>query len=97
MIQPPDHRRLTRAWALLMLLTVASLFAGRAGEAGSLGLTGSAVVLTVAAFKAHRILMDFLNLRAAPVGWRTVLTLWPVLIAAAIWLTAAMPLLVIGR
>lgn len=94
MIQPPDPRRLTRAWGLLVILTVASLLAGRAGEAGSLGLLGSAVVLAVAAFKAQRILMDFLNLRAAPAGWRTVLTLWPGLTAAAIWLTSAVPLLI---
>lgn len=95
MIQPPDHRRLTRTWGLLMILTVASLLTGRAGEAGSLGLPGSAVVLAVGAFKAQRILMDFLNLRAAPAGWRAVLTLWPGLTAAAIWLTAAVPLLMV--
>lgn len=93
MTQHPSRRRLTFAWTLLMVLTIASLMAGRANIAGPLGLTGSAVVLTVAVVKAHRILMDFLNLRAAPAGWRGVFLLWLGLVAGAIWIAAAVPVL----
>jgi hypothetical protein len=89
----PDRKRLDRTWLLLMALTVASLIAGRADGSAAPGLMGAAVVLVVAVVKARGILMEFLNLRAAPAGWRAVFIVWLGAVAATLWLTAALPAL----
>ncbi|MBM6579840.1 cytochrome C oxidase subunit IV family protein [Microvirga sp. BT689] len=81
-------RRATRAWILLVLLTVLNMVAGQAGAGG---LVGSGVVLVAAVAKGRWMLMDFLKLRHVPPGWRILLSSWLVLVAASAWIAAAIP------
>jgi hypothetical protein len=83
-------RRATRAWILLVLLTILSMIAGHVG-AGS--LVGSGIVLTATVAKGRWMLMDFLNLRYVPPGWRIALSSWLILVTALAWIAAAVPLL----
>lgn len=83
-IHPPP-RVLLRTWAILMLLTAASLMAGRVDETlAPLGIAGAAAVMAAAVFKGRQILLDFLNLRAAPGAWRFLLVGWLVVLALGI-------------
>ena len=82
--------RATRAWILLVLLTILSMIAGHAGAGG---LFGSGIVLTATVAKGWWMLMDFLKLRDVPPGWRILLSSWLVLVAASAWITTAVPLL----
>jgi hypothetical protein len=79
----------TRAWILLVLLTVLSMIAGYAGAGG---LIGSGIVLTATVAKGRWMLMDFLKLRHVPPGWRFALSSWLALVAALAWFAAAIPL-----
>lgn len=65
-------RRLVIAWSLLAGLTLASMVAGLVGveDTAALGWTMVAFILAVTWVKARQILAIYLNLRAAPAGWR---------------------------
>lgn len=80
----------TRAWILLVLLTLLSMAASHS-IAG--GVAGSGLVLTAAVAKGRSMVMDFLKLRHVPSGWQLLLSSWLVLIAASAWLAATIPLL----
>lgn len=86
----PSSRRITSAWALLVLLTLVSMAAGHAGPTP---LVANGVVLTAAVFKGRWMIMDFMKLRTVPSGWRTLFLSWLMLVAVAAWTTAALPLL----
>lgn len=72
MIQPPAPRRLVIAWVLLAGLTVASMAAALPGADSGRALAWPVVafVLAVTWVKARQILAVYLNLSAAPAGWR---------------------------
>jgi hypothetical protein len=82
--------QVTRAWILLVLLTLLSMIAGRAGAGG---LVSSGIVLTATVFKGRWMLMDFLKLRHVPPAWRIALSSWLILIATSAWIAAMIPLL----
>ncbi len=67
----PTVSLLIRAWALLMVLTIGTMIAGRVTTAASLGLVWTSILLLITWAKARTILMVYLNLRAAPAHWRT--------------------------
>jgi hypothetical protein len=75
---------LTRTWAILIALTLASLYAGRAEGGGTLGLTGAAVVLALGGFKATQILRHFLGLSRAGTGWQVGFALYLLLLGGLI-------------
>lgn len=69
----PGTRRLLITWAMLMVLTGVSMVSARLGQAGdwqALPLWSVALVLVATGFKAHRVLMVYLNLRAATPAWK---------------------------
>ncbi|XKE45355.1 cytochrome C oxidase subunit IV family protein [Halomonas organivorans] len=69
----PGARRLLIAWATLMVLTLISMVSARLEEAAqwqALPLWSASLVLLATAFKAHQVLMVYLNLRAAGSAWR---------------------------
>lgn len=75
----PGRQRLVRTWGLLMVLTGASM----AGGLVSLGQdsvvaswSGVLLVAVATLFKAHRIVMVYLNLRASTSGWRVGLVMY---------------------
>lgn len=86
----PTMRRITHAWIALVVLTLASMAAARAG---STGLIVDGVVLAAAVFKGRWMLLDFLKLRTVPPVWRTLMFSWLLLIAATSFAAAAMSLL----
>lgn len=69
----PSFRRLVATWATLMGLTLISMIAARLdGDAQwqALPLWGAALVLASTAFKAHQVLMIYLNLRVSTRDWK---------------------------
>ena len=71
----PGTRRLLITWALLMALTVVSMVSARLDQTTdwqALPLWSAALVLMATGFKAHCVLMVYLNLRAATSAWQGV-------------------------
>lgn len=69
----PGNRRLWITWALLMGLTCLSLFGALApgdGANAAMAWWGVALVIAATYYKAHRIVMVYLNLRASSPMWR---------------------------
>lgn len=69
----PGTRRLLWAWAILMALTVLSMLGASRGlmaETASLRATALVVIVMATWFKAHRIVMVYLNLRESTSAWR---------------------------
>lgn len=62
----PSVRTLIASWALLMVLTVATMFAGRVVGTGRLGPALLAALFVVTWAKAGIILRQYLNLRTVP-------------------------------
>ncbi len=65
-------RRLTRAWVLLVALTLVSLGAVLGFGATEAGIAAAAVALAASFYKARLVLDHFLDLRRAEGGWRGV-------------------------
>lgn len=57
-------------------------------------LLGNALLLTFAALKGHRIVLDFLDLRAAPALWRGLVSAWVLVVVLFAWLASAIVALV---
>lgn len=62
----PSARSLLAAWALLIVLTLATMVSGRVTQQGSLGLALLIPLLLVTWGKANVILRTYLNLRTVP-------------------------------
>ena len=56
-------------------------------------LSGNAVLLALAILKGRRIVLDYLDLRAAPAIWRGLVNAWVILVAGFAWATSAVALL----
>lgn len=82
--------RITRAWLLLVLLTLLSLGAGHVGLGG---LVTNGLILVAAFAKGRWMLMDFLKLRSTPPAWRTLFLSWLALVTALPWLASIIPML----
>lgn len=65
----PSLRKLTLIWAILLLLSVGTIFTGQVNESDSIGLIWMACLLGVTFFKTTLILNYFLDLKAATQGW----------------------------
>ena len=89
MTSSPRHR-LSRTWLALVILTLASMALTHAEHAPLVIGTG---VLSAAAAKAWWIVLDFLDLRHGPAGWRALFATWILLIALGAWAGAALSLL----
>lgn len=75
----PGRQRLVRTWSVLMVLTAVSMAGGLMPlERDSVVAfwAGALVIAAATLFKAHRILMVYLNLRASTGGWRAGLVLY---------------------
>jgi hypothetical protein len=67
----PD--RLDIAWIMLVGLALATILVP---PLVSRPLLANALLLTFAAVKGRRIVLDFLDLRSAPVLWRGIVSAW---------------------
>ncbi|QFU00200.1 hypothetical protein FIU83_00910 [Halomonas sp. THAF5a] len=68
----PSTRRLLATWATLMALTLLSMLSACLDQHDwqALPLWSAALVIAATGFKAQRLLMVYLNLRAATPAWR---------------------------
>lgn len=68
----PGTRRLLITWATLMALTLLSMVSALldADDWQALPLWSAALVILATGFKAQRLLMVYLNLRAATPAWK---------------------------
>jgi hypothetical protein len=85
----PD--RLEMAWLTLIGLALATLLVP---TLVSRPLLANALLLTFAALKGRRIVLDFLDLRAAPALWRGVVSAWVVIVVLFAWLVSAVVALI---
>ncbi|WGD49581.1 cytochrome C oxidase subunit IV family protein [Bradyrhizobium sp. CB1650] len=80
----PD--RLDMTWIVLIGLALATVlvpsFVPRP-------LLSNALLLALAAAKGRRIVLDYLDLRAAPVLWRGLVSAWIVILVLFAWLGSA--------
>jgi len=83
-------RQITRAWGVLVLLTLLSFVASHSGWTG---LAANALTLAAAFAKGRWMLMDFLKLRGVPPGWRILFLGWLGLVTVIPWASTALPLL----
>jgi hypothetical protein len=81
------HR--TRSWLLLIAGTLATWGMGIAGLAGT-GIT--VTILAIAFFKGRLVILDFMELRQAPLFWRLILEGWLIAVSALILLAYWMSL-----
>ncbi|HNI83014.1 MAG: cytochrome C oxidase subunit IV family protein [Dechloromonas sp.] len=78
-LKNPAHR----AWLVLLVATGITWYLGEAGAAG----TGAIVAMLAIAFvKGRLVILDFMELRGAPLLWRVVLEGWLILVSSLILL-----------
>jgi hypothetical protein len=85
----PD--RLDLAWIVLIGLALATLLVP---ALVSRPLFANALLLTFAALKGRRVVLDFLDLRAAPALWRGLVSAWILLVVLCAWLASAIVVLI---
>ncbi len=72
-----------RAWLVLLVATGATWWLGEMGAAG----TGAIVAMLAIAFvKGRLVILDFMEMRGAPLMWRLLLEGWLVLVGSLILL-----------
>jgi hypothetical protein len=85
----PD--RLDMAWITLIGLALATILLPSLVPNP---LFANALLLALTLLKGRRIVMDFLDLRAAPALWRGLVTAWIVIVALLAWLASAAVVLI---
>jgi hypothetical protein len=80
----PD--RLDITWIALIGLALATILVPQLMPRP---LLGNAVLLALAAIKGRRIVLDFMDLRAAPALWRGLVSAWIVIVVLFAWLASA--------
>ncbi|WP_438745662.1 cytochrome C oxidase subunit IV family protein [Bradyrhizobium sp. U531] len=83
--------RLDITWLTLIGLALATLLVP---TLVSRPLLANALLLTFAALKGRRIVLDFLDLRSAPALWRGVVSAWVVIVVLFAWLASAIVALI---
>ena len=83
-------RQVTRAWGLLVLLTLLSF---TTSYSGLNGLAANGLILATAFAKGHWMLMDFLKLRGVPPGWKGLFLCWLGMVTFIPWAATALSLL----
>jgi hypothetical protein len=81
----PAHR----AWAILMIATLITWYLGEVGAAGT---TAIVAMLVIAFIKGRLVILDFMELRDAPLMWRVLLEGWLILVSSLILLAYWMSL-----
>jgi cytochrome c oxidase subunit IV len=85
----PDRLDLT--WIVLIGLALATVLVP---SLVTRPLLGNALLLTFAALKGRRIVLDFLDLRAAPALWRGLVSAWVVIVVLFAWSVSAVVALI---
>jgi caa(3)-type oxidase subunit IV len=79
LLSNPAHR----AWLVLLAATAATWQLGEAGAAGPLAIVA---MLALAFVKGRLVILDFMELRRAPLLWRLLLEGWLIVVASLILL-----------
>ncbi|MBR0853048.1 cytochrome C oxidase subunit IV family protein [Bradyrhizobium liaoningense] len=85
----PD--RLDTTWIVLIGLALATILVPPLVPRP---LFANALLLTFAALKGRRIVLDFLDLRAAPALWRGLVSAWILIVVLFAWLASAVVVLI---
>ncbi|TFV41612.1 hypothetical protein E4K66_04635 [Bradyrhizobium frederickii] len=85
----PD--RLDITWIVLIGLALATVLVP---SIVTRPLLGNALLLAFAALKGRRIVLDFLDLRAAPALWRGLVSAWLVIVLLFAWSVSAVVALI---
>ena len=72
-----------RAWLVLIVATAITWYLGEVGAAGTAAIAG---MLVIAFVKGRLVILDFMELRAAPRLWRILLEGWMLLVGSLILL-----------
>ncbi|MDA9490263.1 cytochrome C oxidase subunit IV family protein [Bradyrhizobium sp. CCBAU 11361] len=83
--------RLDLTWIVLIGLALATVLVP---SLVTRPLLGNALLLTFAALKGRRIVLDFLDLRAAPALWRGLVSAWVVIVLLFAWSVSAVVALI---
>ena len=75
----PAHR----AWLVLLIATSITWYLGEVGAAGTLSIVA---MLAIAFVKGRLVILDFMELREAPLMWRLLLEGWLILVSSLILL-----------
>ncbi len=70
-----------RAWIVLMIATGITWYLGEIGAAGTAAIVA---MLLIAFVKGRLVILDFMELRAAPLMWRVLLEGWLILVSSLI-------------
>jgi caa(3)-type oxidase subunit IV len=78
-LKNPAHR----AWLILMIATAITWYLGEVGAAGTMAIVA---MLAIAFVKGRLVILDFMELRGAPLLWRALLEGWLILVSTLILL-----------
>ncbi|MDR2186761.1 MAG: cytochrome C oxidase subunit IV family protein [Azonexus sp.] len=84
-LKNPAHR----AWLVLLIATGVTWYLGEVGAAGTAAI---ATMLIIAFIKGRLVILDFMELRAAPRFWRILLEGWLIVVGSLILLAYWMSL-----
>jgi len=84
-------QRVDATWLALIGLAIATVLLAQLLPGGA---TANAVLLTFAAIKGRRVVLDYLDLRAAPPIWRGLVTTWLLSVLAFAWVASAIALVI---
>ena len=70
-----------RAWLVLMIATCVTWYLGEVGAAGTWAIVA---MLAIAFVKGRLVILDFMELREAPMMWRVLLEGWLILVSSLI-------------
>jgi hypothetical protein len=72
-----------RAWLVLIIATCITWYLGEVGAAGTAAIV---TMLVIAFIKGRLVILDFMELREAPLMWRMLLEGWLILVSSLILL-----------
>lgn len=84
-LKNPAHR----AWVVLLIATLTTWYLGEVGAAGTIAIVA---MLVIAFIKGRLVILDFMELREAPLMWRMLLEGWLILVSTLILLAYWMSL-----
>ena len=84
-LKNPAHR----AWLVLIVATGITWYLGEVGAAGTSAIV---TMLVIAFIKGRLVILDFMELRSAPLMWRLLLEGWLILVSSLILLAYWMSL-----
>ena len=79
LLKNPAHR----AWVVLIIATGITWYLGEVGAAGTMAIIA---MLVIAFIKGRLVILDFMELREAPLMWRVLLEGWLILVSSLILL-----------